>query len=83
MKEPDALDGTSSARCRAATDGATSNGIVLAQVRTYQPAKDFVARKKAEGKSWREALRALKRHLARIVFRILSQPGPQGSSLGA
>ncbi len=59
------------------------HGIVLAQVRTYQPAKDFVARKKAEGKSWREALRALKRHLARIVFRILSQPVAQASFLGA
>jgi transposase len=59
------------------------HGIVLAQVRTYQPAKDFVARKKAEGKSWREALRALKRHLARIVFRLLSQPARQASSLGA
>ena len=59
------------------------HGIVLAQVRTYQPAKDFVARKRAEGKSWREALRALKRHLARIVFRLLSQPLPQTSSLGA
>jgi transposase len=59
------------------------HGIVLAQVRTYQPAKDFVARKKAEGKSWREALRALKRHLARIVFRLLSQPVGQASSLGA
>jgi transposase len=59
------------------------HGIVLAQVRTYQPAKDFVARKKAEGKSWREALRALKRHLARIVFRLLSQPVSQVSFLGA
>jgi transposase len=59
------------------------HGIVLAQVRTYQPAKDFVARKKAEGKSWREALRALKRHLARIVFRLLSQPARQASVLGA
>jgi transposase len=59
------------------------HGIVLAQVRTYQPAKDFVARKRAEGKSWREALRALKRHLARIVFRLLSQPLRQASSLGA
>lgn len=62
------------------------HGIVLAQVRTYQPAKDFVARKRAEGKSWREALRALKRHLARIVFRLLSQPITQvssGSVLGA
>ena len=59
------------------------HGIVLAQVRTYQPAKEFVARKRAEGKSWREALRALKRHLARIVFRLLSQPVGQASSLGA
>jgi transposase len=59
------------------------HGIVLAQVRTYQPAKDFVARKKAEGKSWREALRALKRHVARAVFRILSQPVGQASFLGA
>jgi len=59
------------------------HGIVLAQVRTYQPAKDFVARKRAEGKSWREALRALKRHLARIVFRLLSQPVGQAPSLGA
>jgi transposase len=59
------------------------HGIVLAQVRTYQPAKDFVARKRAEGKSRREALRALKRHLARIVFRLLSQPAAQASSLGA
>jgi transposase len=59
------------------------HGIVLAQVRTYPPAQAFVARKRAEGKSWREALRALKRHLARIVFRLLSQRAVQASSLGA
>ena len=59
------------------------HGIALAQVRTYQPAKDFVARKRAEGKGWLEALRALKRHLARIVFRLLSEPARQGSSSGA
>jgi transposase len=59
------------------------HGIVLAQVRTYPPAQAFVARKKAEGKSWREALRALKRHLARIVFRLLSLPVTQDSSVGA
>jgi transposase len=59
------------------------HGIVLAQVRTYPPAQAFVARKRAEGKSWREALRALKRHLARIVFRLLSQPVGQVSSVGA
>ncbi len=59
------------------------HGIVLAQVRTYPPAQAFVARKKAEGKSWREALRALKRHLARIVFRLLSEAVGQTSVLGA
>jgi transposase len=59
------------------------HGIVLAQVRTYPPAQAFVARKRAEGKSWREALRALKRHLARIVFRLLSLPVTQAQSLGA
>ncbi|HET7830265.1 MAG TPA: IS110 family transposase [Candidatus Limnocylindrales bacterium] len=48
------------------------HGIALAQVRTYPPAQAFIARKRAEGKSWREALRALKRHLARVVFRLLS-----------
>lgn len=59
------------------------HGIVLAQVRTYPPAQAFVARKRAEGKSWREALRALKRHLARVVFRLLSQPLSQAPSVGA
>ena len=59
------------------------HGIVLAQVRTYPPAQAFVARKRAEGKSWREALRALKRHLARIVFRLLSQPVGQTPIFGA
>jgi transposase len=53
--------------------------IAFAQVRTYPPAQAFVARKQAEGKSWREALRALKRHLARIVFRLLSQPVSVGA----
>ena len=53
------------------------------QVRTYPPAQEFMARKRAEGKGFREALRALKRHLARIVYRLLSQPVSQASFLGA
>jgi transposase len=48
--------------------------IAFAQVRTHPPAQAFMARKRAEGKSWREAIRALKRHLAPIVFRLLSLP---------
>lgn len=58
------------------------HGIALAQVRTYPPAQAFMARKRTEGKSWREAIRALKRHLARVVFRLLSaaaQPSFSGA----
>jgi transposase len=58
------------------------HGIAVSQARTYPPAQAFLARKRAEGKSWREALRALKRHLARVVFRLLSE-APQPLSLGA
>jgi transposase len=57
--------------------------IAFAQVRTHPPARAYVAKKRAEGKSWREAIRALKRHLARIVFRLLSQPISNASSVGA
>jgi len=45
--------------------------IALTQLRMHEPAQAFVARKRAEGKSTREALRCLKRHLARIVWREL------------
>jgi transposase len=47
--------------------------IALTQARSHPPARAYVARKQAEGKSWREALRALKRQLIRIVFRLLQQ----------
>jgi transposase len=43
----------------------------ITQARVHQPAREYLARKQAEGKSRREALRCLKRHLARVVFRIL------------
>ena len=36
----------------------------------------YLARKQAEGKSRREALRCLKRHLARRVFKLLQPPSP-------
>lgn len=57
--------------------------IAFSQAKTHEPARLFIARKRSEGKSWREAMRALKRHLARIVFRLMSQPLSQASSLGA
>jgi transposase len=45
--------------------------IAVTQLRMHEPARAFMARKRAEGKTKREALRCLKRHLARTVWRAL------------
>ena len=45
--------------------------IALTQLRSHPPAQAYVARKRAEGKSGPEALRCLKRQLARPVFKLL------------
>ena len=45
--------------------------IAATQLRMHEPAQIFVARKRAEGKSTREALRCLKRHLARTVWQAM------------
>jgi transposase len=48
--------------------------IALVQAGHHPPAQALLARKRAEGKSTREALRCLKRHLARRVYRLLQPP---------
>lgn len=45
--------------------------IALSQARHHPPARAYIARKRAEGKTWREAIRALKRQLVRTVFGLL------------
>lgn len=45
--------------------------MALTQARSNGPARAFVQRKMAEGKSWKEAIRCLKRHLARAIYRRL------------
>jgi transposase len=50
--------------------------IAVSQGRLHAPARAYLARKEAEGKSRREALRCLKRHLARVVFRTLKTTEP-------
>jgi transposase len=45
--------------------------IALSQAWHHQPARTYIARKQAEGKSWAEALRCLKHRIARPVFRLL------------
>lgn len=45
--------------------------IAVTQARMHPPAIAFMARKQGEGMSYREALRCLKRHIARCVFRTM------------
>jgi transposase len=47
--------------------------IAVVQGQTHEPARTYLARKEGEGKTRREGLRALKRHLARVVWRTLQQ----------
>lgn len=53
--------------------------IAVTQGRVHEPARVYLEKKKAEGKSRMEALRCLKRHLARVVWQALrsvSSPAP-------
>jgi len=45
--------------------------IAVSQGQHHPPARAYLAGKEAEGKSRKEALRCLKRHLARTVYRLL------------
>lgn len=45
--------------------------IAVTQCRVHAPAQEFMAKKMREGKSKREALRCLKRHLVRSIFHTL------------
>ena len=47
--------------------------IALSQATHHPPAAAYVARKRAEGKTWREAIRSLKTLLSRVVFRLLEE----------
>lgn len=47
--------------------------IAVTQIRVHQPAREHMTKRTSEGKSTRETLRALKRFIARRLFRILTQ----------
>ena len=44
--------------------------IALTQARGWPPAQAYLARRQAEGKTRREAIRALKRYLVRAIWRL-------------
>lgn len=45
--------------------------VALNQWRSYDKAKEYVARQRQAGKSHKEAMRCLKRHLANVVYRAM------------
>lgn len=55
--------------------------IAITQGRLHPPAKEYLARKQAEGKSRKEAIRCLKRQLVRPVLRALRPPTPDEENL--
>ena len=57
--------------------------IALTQARTDPRAKTYMARRIAEGKSWLDALRCLKRHLADVVWRTMLADAQRPAELGA
>ncbi|MGZ6515723.1 MAG: transposase, partial [Actinomycetota bacterium] len=56
--------------------------IAVTQIRMHDPAKQLMKRKMSEGKSKTEALRTLKRHIARKVYETMKdQPFKSASGL--
>ena len=50
--------------------------IAVTRLRCHPETQDYIARKRAEGKSTKEAIRCLKRHLARRIWHLLQPPHP-------
>jgi transposase len=49
--------------------------VIVTRARCHQPTRDYIERRRREGKTTREAIRCLKRYLARQVWHLL-QPAP-------
>ena len=50
--------------------------VVVTRARCHPATRDYIARRRAEGKSTREAIRCLKRYLVRHVWRLLQPADP-------
>jgi transposase len=55
---------------------ATIHRIAVTRIRCHPETQAYIARKRAEGKSTKEAIRCLKRHLTRRVWRLLQAAPP-------
>jgi transposase len=54
--------------------------VAVTRARCHPETRDYIARKTAEGKTHREAVRCLKRHLARRIWHLLREPQPLGGT---
>jgi transposase len=50
--------------------------VAVTRARCHPETRDYIARKRTEGKTHREAIRSLKRHLTRRVWQLLRAPTP-------
>jgi transposase len=55
--------------------------IAVTQMRMHPPAREYLARCIQRGKTKREALRSLKRHLIRVIYRTLTAAAPARSQI--
>lgn len=55
--------------------------VALTQARCSEEAKAYLERRQAAGKSWREALRALKRYIVRRIWQLWRQVGPRAAPI--
>ena len=72
-------------RCGNRHLNSTVHMIAVTQARMHPPAIAYMERKQTEGMSYREALRCLKRHIARVVFKTMlkAEQAPVGRVLSA
>jgi transposase len=63
-------------RCGNRQINAAIHRMAVTRARCDPQTRDYIARKKAEGKTNRDAIRCLKRHLARRVWQLLRAPAP-------
>ena len=54
--------------------------VAVTRARCHAESRAYIARKTAEGKTHREAIRCLKRHLARRIWQLLRAPQPIGGT---
>jgi transposase len=52
------------------------HSIAVTRARCHPETRAYIARKTAEGKTHRDAIRSLKRHLARRIWHLLQAPNP-------